>query len=251
MSNGFHRRPLPSDLVDFTSSEGRALLADALAAGTAGAFFPLVAQLHTQSETAWCGLGTLVTVLNALGVDPGRTWKGPWRWFGEELLDCCKSLDAAAAEGLTLAEVGCLARCNHASVEVVHAVPGGIDAFREALVASSRAPDGPFVVASYDRQGLGQTGSGHFSPLAAWHPERDLVLVLDVARFKYPPHWAPVPRLWTAMEGVDAVSGRPRGWLRIGRADADTVDAGEASALVGRLGELGAARVPCCPGEGS
>ena len=25
--------------------------------------------------------GTLAMVLNALGVDPGRKWKGPWRWF--------------------------------------------------------------------------------------------------------------------------------------------------------------------------
>ena len=50
-----------------------------VAAGDAGAFFPLVANLHTQTEPAWCGFGTLVTVLNALEIDPGRVWKGPWR----------------------------------------------------------------------------------------------------------------------------------------------------------------------------
>jgi glutathione gamma-glutamylcysteinyltransferase len=247
----FHRRPLPPDLVDFGSADGRHLLRDALAAGTAEAFFPLIAQLHTQAEPAWCGLGTLVTVLNALGVDPGRTWKGPWRWFGEELLDCCKSLDAATAEGLTLTEVACLARCNGATAEFVHAAPdapGGLDSFREALIASCRAPAGPFLVASYDRAVLGQTGAGHYSPLAAWHAERDLVLILDVARFKYPPHWVPVSRLWTAMEGLDPASERPRGWLRIDRADA--VHAGDvdgALALTDRLTALGATSVPCCP----
>ena len=115
----FHRRPLPPDLIDFSSPQGRKMLGEALAAGSAEAFFPLVAQLHTQAEPAWCGLGTLVTVLNALHVDPGRTWKGPWRWFGEELLGCCKSVDVVAAEGLTLDELACLARCNGASVEVV------------------------------------------------------------------------------------------------------------------------------------
>lgn len=41
-----------------------------------------------------------------------------------------------------------------------------------------------FVVASYDRRSLGQTGSGHFSPLAALDEVSDSVLVLDVARFK-------------------------------------------------------------------
>ena len=31
--------------------------------------------------------------LNALAIDPKRTWKGVWRWFDETLLDCCKPLD--------------------------------------------------------------------------------------------------------------------------------------------------------------
>lgn len=232
-ATGFHRRPLPADLVDFRSAEGRRLLAEALAAGTAEAFFPLVAQLHTQQEPAWCGLGTLVTVLNALELDPGRTWKGPWRFFGEELLDCCKALDMASAEGLTMLEVGCLARCNGASVEVVHADPDDPDAeaaFRAALLASVRAPEGPFLVASYHRGGLGQTGTGHFSPLAAVHEARDLVLILDVARFKYPPHWAPIDRLWQAMATLDPSTGRTRGWLRLGRGEVQ-VDPAEAEAL--------------------
>jgi hypothetical protein len=32
-------------------------------------------------------------VLNALAIDPQRIWKGPWRWFSEELLDCCSPLE--------------------------------------------------------------------------------------------------------------------------------------------------------------
>lgn len=243
----FHRRPLPPGLVDFCAPEGRVLLAQALAAGTAEAFFPLVAHLHTQAEPAWCGLGTLVTVLNALGVDPGRTWKGPWRWFGEELLICCKSLELAAAEGLTMAEVACLARCNGAAVRTVHAEPTGQAALRAELEASVRAPDGPFLVAAYDRAGLGQTGTGHYSPLAAWHPERDLVLILDVARFKYPPHWAPVGRLWEAMQGVDPASGRSRGWLSVSRAEEPDFVYEDARALADRLGALGGGAAPCCP----
>lgn len=48
--------------------------------------------LH-NSEPAYCGLGTLAMVLNALAIDPQRIWKGPWRWFSEELLDCCSPLE--------------------------------------------------------------------------------------------------------------------------------------------------------------
>jgi len=69
------------------------------------------------------------------------------------------------------------------------------------------------LIAAYDRRGLEQTGSGHFSPLAGYHPRRDLALILDVARFKYPPHWVPVERLWEAMQSVDETTGKPRGYL--------------------------------------
>lgn len=241
----FHRRPLPADLIAFGSPEGRALLADAIAQGTAEAFFPLVAHLHTQSEPAWCGLGTLVTVLNALQIDPGRTWKGSWRWFGEEMLTCCKSLDLATAEGLTLLEVGCLARCNGADVLVFPAEPDTLDAFRQTLLASVRAPEGPFVVANYARGVLGQTGSGHFSPLAAWHAATDRVLVLDVARFKYPPHWVPTEQLWRAMSEPDPASSGPRGWLVLDRAQQPPLPADDAVALADRLAQLGAPS--CCP----
>lgn len=47
-----------------------------------------------QDHPAYCGLGTLVMVLNALSLDPGRVWREgyPWRWYSEEMLDCCKSM---------------------------------------------------------------------------------------------------------------------------------------------------------------
>ncbi len=238
--DSFHRRPLPDDLVAFASPQGRVLLREALMAGDAEAFFPLVAHLHTQAEPAWCGIGTLVTVLNALEIDPGRVWKGPWRFFGEELLICCKSLELAAAEGLTLAEVACLAQCNGAQVQMVRAEPAGLAAFRAALLASLRAPAGPFVVVNYDRAALGQTGGGHFSPLAAWHQTSDQVLILDVARFKYPPHWVPLSRLWTAMQGLDGATAQPRGYLLMERADETMARPAGLEQLLSRLHAVGA-----------
>jgi glutathione gamma-glutamylcysteinyltransferase len=54
-------------------------------------YFPLAEQFHTQSDPSFCGLGSLVGVLNALAIDPERLWKGSWRWFAEDLLDCCAS----------------------------------------------------------------------------------------------------------------------------------------------------------------
>ena len=41
------------------------------------------------------------------------------------------------------------------------------------------------------------------------------MLILDVARFKSPPYWVPVPLLWDAVTAVDELSGSPRGWVTL------------------------------------
>ena len=66
---------------------------------------------------------------------------------------------------------------------------------------------------------MGQTGEGHFSPIGGYHAERDLLLILDVARFKYPPHWVPLPLLWDALQPIDLVTGKARGYILLSKAD--------------------------------
>ena len=213
----FYRRPLPTSLVPFSSAEGRTLFREALADGTMEGYFPLAEQFHTQAEPAFCGLGALVMVLNALAIDPGRAWKGPWRWYSEELLDCCSSLDVVKRQGLTMGQLRCLARCNGADVESFPAGQSTLDELRGHVLAATRGADGPHVIVAYSRLTLGQTGDGHYSPIGGYHRERDLVLLLDVARFKYPPHWAPLGLLRDAMQPADPVTGRPRGYLMLRR----------------------------------
>ena len=41
---------------------------------------------RVQDEPAFCGLSTLVVALNTLKIDPGRVWKGVWRWYSEEMV---------------------------------------------------------------------------------------------------------------------------------------------------------------------
>lgn len=60
-----------------------------------------------------------------------------------------------------------------------------------------------------------QTGTGHFSPIGGYHAGRDMVLILDVARFKYPPHWVPLTLLWQAMDTIDEATGHRRGYTLI------------------------------------
>jgi glutathione gamma-glutamylcysteinyltransferase len=218
-SAGFYRRPLPHGLVAFASAEGRAIFREALAEGGMEGYFSLAEQFHTQAEPAFCGLGTLVTVLNALAIDPGRIWKGSWRWYAEELLDCCRPLDEVKKTGVTMPQLTCLARCNGAAVDERGAERTSLDALRAAVVEASGSAGEPHVVAAYARPVLGQTGGGHYSPVGGYHRGRDLALLLDVARFKYPPHWVPLPLLWEAMQAIDEATGRPRGYLVFRRGD--------------------------------
>ena len=215
MTETLYRRPLPADAVAFSSVGGRQLFGEALASGGLDGYFPLAEQFHTQADPAFCGLGTLVVALNALGVDPGRLWKGPWRWFSEELLDCCKSLDEVRRSGISLDDAACLARCNGAAVAVHRAAQANVSLFREQLLAAATASDGAVMIVNYSRSAVGQTGTGHFSPIAGFDAATDQALVLDTARFKYPPHWMPVELLFAAMQERDVDTGHSRGWLML------------------------------------
>jgi glutathione gamma-glutamylcysteinyltransferase len=210
-------RPLPAALAALDSAEGRSLFKRALGEGTLEGYFKLAQQFHTQADPAYCGLGSLVCALNALGIDPGRRWKGSWRWFSEELLDCCKPLDDVRRSGLTLSDVACLARCSGADVTVRHAAQADVAAFREHLREAATTNDGPVLIVNYSRSAVGQTGGGHFSPIAGFDATTDQALVLDTARFKYPPHWMPIELLLAAMQEQDPDTGRSRGWLLLRR----------------------------------
>lgn len=216
-------RPLPDGQLALASREGRVLFREAWDAGTAEVFFALMQQFHTQADPAFCGPASLVMCLNALGIDPGRLWRGPWRWFSEELLDCCAPLETIRERGVTLDQLACLARCNGADSKLERPDGTDLDSFRELVrTAAGRAEDPSLVIASYSRRGLGQTGGGHFSPLGAYHGARDLVLILDVARFKYPPHWVPLEALYRAMLHTDPDTGRQRGWATLRRAQSSS-----------------------------
>jgi hypothetical protein len=88
--------------------------------------------------------------------------------------------------------------------------------FREAAKAALGARD-RFVLINFSRGTMSDDGQGggHFSPLAAYHEETDSFLVMDVARYKYPPFWVDADLLWRAMATTDTVSERPRGYVVI------------------------------------
>eukprot|EP01137_Pigoraptor_chileana_P019951 Opistho-2@81690 len=208
----YYKRDLPYPAIEFSSPKGKSLFREALEGGTMEGFFRLMEQFQTQCETAFCGLATLSIILNALAIDPGRLWKGPWRWFDESLLDCCEPLETVKVKGITLPKLACLARCNGATAKLVYASTVTIDEFRAEVARCARG-DGVHMAAAYARPALGQTGTGHFSPIGGYHAASDRVLILDVARFKYPPHWVPLKTMYAAIVEPDPETQKSRGYI--------------------------------------
>eukprot|EP00545_Synedropsis_sp_CCMP1620_P009370 CAMPEP_0119007408 /NCGR_PEP_ID=MMETSP1176-20130426/2991_1 /TAXON_ID=265551 /ORGANISM="Synedropsis recta cf, Strain CCMP1620" /LENGTH=401 /DNA_ID=CAMNT_0006959549 /DNA_START=28 /DNA_END=1233 /DNA_ORIENTATION=- len=227
----FYRRPLPSTCVALSSPQGRQLFESALKHKGLKSFFVLMEQFTTQSEPAYCGISSLVMVLNALAVDPRRLWKGPWRWYHEELLNCCMDLEDIKKTGITLNVFVCLAKCQGLKAEKHLAEDTTLEEFRQAVESTSVEKDDggegflecddPLLVVSYNRQVIKQTGTGHFSPIAAFDKESDQVLILDTVRFKYGAHWVPLPLLFDAMLPVDPDTGKSRGYVLLSHNNVD------------------------------
>jgi glutathione gamma-glutamylcysteinyltransferase len=120
----------------------------------------LVGNFTTQSEPAFCGPSSLAMVLNSLEVDPQRQWKGAWRWYSDELLECCAPADQVKAKGITFNQFACLSKC-HCDVQVRRANQVSLEQFKKDLeMVCSR--DDIHMVVSFSRKALGQTGDGHF-----------------------------------------------------------------------------------------
>jgi glutathione gamma-glutamylcysteinyltransferase len=208
--------------VPFASPEGRALFREALAEGNLEGWFALAEQFHTQADPAFCGLGTLVVALNALGVDPGSALEGP-----------LALVQRGAARLLPPARRSCKLAGDHpattspASPAATASAPprAGPPSRRSSTLRAPTARRrrhlgaiGPVLIGlllTAARWGRPATGTSPRS--AAIHAGRDVALVLDVARFKYPPHWVPVPMLWEAMLPCDPATGRSRGWALLRR----------------------------------
>ena len=235
-----HKRVLPADLTAFSSKEGKRYLMEAFSEGTAESYWKLTEHFVNQSDPAFCGVTTLLMCLNAMCIDPNVRWRGGWRFYGSEdvLLDrCCFSAERIRRKGIVLEDFAKLGRCHGLSIDLkrppfesdsqdeIHAGSSNnngeaasfsIDDFRRDIrwiLSGTEANHQPLLVTSFSRSALGQTGDGHFSPIAAYHEESDQVLVLDVARFKYAPYWVRVEDLYQSMRSPDPDTGKPRGWF--------------------------------------
>eukprot|EP00450_Noctiluca_scintillans_P035918 CAMPEP_0194550910 /NCGR_PEP_ID=MMETSP0253-20130528/95953_1 /TAXON_ID=2966 /ORGANISM="Noctiluca scintillans" /LENGTH=483 /DNA_ID=CAMNT_0039398361 /DNA_START=1 /DNA_END=1449 /DNA_ORIENTATION=+ len=158
-----------------------------------------------------------------LKVDAVRADVGTLEEFEERCASVCSGSAGAVTvsllqvsggdvkDGLEWREFLCIARCQGLKVDAVRADVGTLEEFEERCASVCSGVAGAVTV-SYTRQALGQAGDGHYSPIGAYNKRRSMVLVLDTARFKYPPHWLLVSDLWRAMRATNEQTGRSRGY---------------------------------------
>jgi glutathione gamma-glutamylcysteinyltransferase len=208
-----HKRVLPENLIAMSSPQGRSMLLHALQNRAAEPYWSLMEHFTNQSDPAYCGITTLQIVLNSLAVDPNVRWRGGWRYYGDEdtiLERCCISHERIQRAGISLPQFARLAKCQGLDVTTKQPTTASWNEFRRD-VKDMLSAEGAMLVVSFSRSSLGQTGEGHFSPIAAFY--EDYVLVLDVARFKYAPYWVSLSQLYEAMKPLDEATAQPRGWF--------------------------------------
>lgn len=219
-----NRLPLASPLIDATSIEGRSLLESTPFRVDHD---PLSNHFVTQSRRAYCGVASSTIIVNAL--------RNPNPPLSQQTLftpqaSTVRSSIAVTFGGLTLEQLAELLRAHDLSVSLTYASEANLESFRSIARASLSDPS-DFLVANCDRKVLNQDGTGHISPVSAYHEKSDRFLVLDVAAYKYPPTCVPAVDLWKAMNTIDATSGKSRGFLLIRTSGAQRTPRGDSQAF--------------------
>lgn len=208
--------PLPEHLIPLTSAEGQLLLRDSEALAD---FVPLTSHFVTQINQAFCGVASVVMVLNALGIAPPIAPQWEQGYFTQENVfsdqtEAIIARDAIARQGLTLAELAGILETYPVTAEIHYGSDVGLAEFR-TLIRSNLETPGNYVVINYLRRAIGQERGGHISPIAAYDADTDQFLILDVSRYKYPPVWVQAELLWESVNTVDSVAGKTRGFLLV------------------------------------
>jgi hypothetical protein len=210
--------PLPGNLTGFSTRDGEVYFAESDARA---AYFPLASNFLTQKTQTYCGVASIVMVLNALRVPaPTVPEYAPYRTFTQdnvldERTDSVLARETLARQGMTLDQIGGILATQPVKAEVHHASDSSIEEFRK-LAQAYLGEEGHFVIVNYLRKALGEEIGGHISPLAAYDAKADRFLILDVARYKYPPVWVTTADLFAAMNTPDAANcGKTRGFVLV------------------------------------
>ena len=181
-------------------------------------FVPLMATFDTQERQTLCSVATGVTILNALPIErPVDPKYAPYRYFTQanyfnERIEAIIDRSTTLRIGQTLQQAAAVMAAHGAVTKAYHAGDSSVDAFRR-IAKANMGTRNDFVAVNFRRNHIGQPPGAHFSPLAAYDEASDSFLVLDVARYKFPPVWVTAADLFDAMNTLDTDSGKTRGFI--------------------------------------
>jgi hypothetical protein len=179
---------------------------------------PLMATLDTQERQTLCSVAAGVTILNALPIKrPIDPKYAPYAYFTQtnyfdDRVNAIITRDKTLTTGQTLEQSAMVMATHGAVTKVYHAGDTSIDDFRRIAKANLDTPN-DYIAVNYRRNHVGQPPGSHFSPLGAYDDATDSFLVLDVARYKFPPVWITTADLYDAMNTFDAEAGKTRGFI--------------------------------------
>ncbi|TNE44082.1 MAG: glutathione gamma-glutamylcysteinyltransferase [Deltaproteobacteria bacterium] len=201
------RRPLAKGQIPLPSKEGQRLLQESQAKVM---FKTLQKSLQTQQRPAYCGVASSVSTLNAINPKGKLTQTSFFHSNARKVVGPFW----VTLRGMTLDELASSLKSHKVKVKQHFASDNNLKTFRK-LAQRGLQTQGSVVVVAYSRKKLKQIGSGHISPLGAYHAKSDRFLVMDVATYKYPPHWVKASKLWAAINTVDPSTKKTRGFLLV------------------------------------
>ncbi len=201
-------------------------------------FFLIMSGMDTQINQAYCGAATVAAIINSLRyiTKPGEADDGidipvdkiyaqhPYATQKDIFNSCTEKTvikhtgggfgqDGILTPpyGLSMGQVANLLKCHLKSTksrdwtvttQYVDATHQTVGKLRFDL---KNALQDPFsrVLVNYNRTAVGQSGGGHWSPIGSYSEKLDMFLLLDVAKYKFPPTWIPTERLFEGLATVD------------------------------------------------
>jgi hypothetical protein len=209
----------PPDVIYWDTEAGKTLRARIPADAD---YWQLVPNFAVQQTQSYCAVASAITVLNAMPIrKPVDPTYAPYAYFTQSNFftpEVTKIISAQTvlAQGMTREEMAQTLALHGVKTKTI---AGNTldDGSLRALLQKALGNDGQFVLANYFRANLGQVGGGHWSVLAAYDAQTDHVLILDVAKYKYPPAWVDIATLRKAMDTIDTVSNKARGLVLVSK----------------------------------
>ncbi len=174
--------------------------------------YPALKQHYEPQLKNYCGVASSIMIFRSLGI---RNYTQE-SFFTEAVLKI-RTREAATRGGFSFEElVQSLQTFPNLNVAYIYADSFQTPADLEEALKDLMTTEDLYIIANFNRRKMGQTGGGHYSPIAAYDPQSRSVLVYDVNE-NYGPYWADLDIFWGAMQRIDDQRSHARGLILLRR----------------------------------